>query len=175
MIPFNGRRAMIRAVTANDAKAISDIYEHYVQGTIITFEEEPVSIEEMGNRIRRVTNSFPWLVYEMHGKVVGYAYADKWKSRSAYRYAVESTIYVDPSLTGQGIGRQLYESLIPELRLRSLHSVMGGIALPNPASIALHERMGFVKVAHFKEVGWKFDQWIDVGYWELILNGLGKE
>jgi L-amino acid N-acyltransferase YncA len=105
----------------------------------------------------------------LHGKVVGYAYASKWKSRSAYRYAVESTVYLDPRFTGQGIGRHLYGSLIAELRQRSLHAVIGGIALPNPASIALHERMGFVKVAHFKEIGWKFNQWIDVGYWELIL------
>ena len=169
-MPFDGRRTMLRDVTVDDARTICDIYEHYVRETIITFEEEPVSTEEMKERIRRVTDSFPWLAYEMHGKVVGYAYADKWKSRSAYRFAVESTIYVDPRYTGQGIGRQLYGALIPELRLRSLHSVVGGIALPNPASIALHEKMGFVKVAHFKEVGWKFDQWIDVGYWELVLN-----
>jgi len=163
---------MIRAATVKDAKAIRGIYEHYILETVITFEEEPVSVEEMEDRIRRVTRSFPWLVYESDGKVIGYAYADRWKSRSAYRYAVESTIYVDPRYTGQGIGKQLYGSLIPELRLRSLHSVLGVIALPNPASIALHERMGFVKVAHFKEVGWKFNRWIDVGDWQLLLMPL---
>jgi len=157
-------------VTVDDAKAICAIYDHYIRETVITFEEEPVSVEEMEDRIRRVTPSFPWLVYESDGKIIGYAYADRWKSRSAYRYAVESTIYVDPRYTGQGIGKQLYGSLIPELRLRSLHSVLGVIALPNPASVALHERMGFVKVAHFKEVGWKFNRWIDVGDWQLLLD-----
>jgi len=161
---------MVRIVTAEDAGAICDIYNPYIKNTIITFEEEPVSTEEMENRILKVTSSLPWLVYEMNGNVIGYAYADQWKSRSAYRYAVESTIYVNPRFTGQGIGRQLYESLIPELRRRSLHGVIGVIALPNPASIAFHEKMGFEKAAHFKEVGWKFNKWIDVGYWELILS-----
>ena len=161
---------MVRIVTAEDARAICDIYNHYIKNTIITFEEEPVSTEEMENRILKVTSSLPWLVYEMNGNVIGYAYADQWKSRSAYRYAVESTIYVNPRFTGQRIGRQLYESLIPELRRRSLHSAIGVIALPNPASIALHEKIGFEKAAHFKEVGWKFNKWIDVGYWELILS-----
>ncbi len=159
---------MIRSAIVSDAKAICDIYNHYVQNTIITFEEKPVSVAEMQNRIVEVTDSLPWLVLEEQGDVIGFAYASKWKSRCAYRFCVESTVYLAPHLTGQGNGRQLYEALISDLRLRSLHSVVAGIALPNPASVALHEKMGFEKVAHLKEVGWKFDQWIDVGYWELI-------
>lgn len=168
-LSFGRRENMIRSAIVSDAKAICDIYNHYVHNTIITFEEEPVSVAEMQNRIVEVTDSLPWLVLEEQGDVIGFAYASKWKSRCAYRFCVESTVYLAPHLTGRGNGRQLYEALISDLRSRSLHSVVAGIALPNPASVALHEKMGFEKVAHLKEVGWKFDQWIDVGYWELIL------
>ena len=160
---------MIRDATVNDAKAICDIYNHYVQNTIITFEEHPVSMGEMQNRIMDGKNSLPWMVSEEYGDIIGFANASKWKSRSAYRFSIESTIYIVSHLRGRGIGSQLYLALISELRSRSMHSVIGGIALPNPASVALHEKMGFKKVAHLKEVGWKFGRWIDVGYWEIIL------
>ena len=106
---------------------------------------------------------------EDEGQVVGYAYASRWKSRCAYRYSVETTVYLSSAATGKGFGSLLYEHLIAELRQRSIHSLIGGIALPNNASVSLHEKLGFEKVAHFKEVGWKFNQWIDVGYWELII------
>ena len=161
---------MIRSATPDDANAICHIYNHYVQNTITTFEEQPVLVKEMQRRILDVTNSLPWLVSEDNGKVIGYAYASKWKSRCAYRFSAESTVYLAPDATGRGTGSRLYEELIAELNLSSLHSIIGGIALPNPASIALHEKCGFRKVAHFKEVGWKFNQWVDVGYWELILE-----
>ena len=111
----------------------------------------------------------PWLVAEQTDQVIGYAYASKWKERCAYRYSVESTVYLDPSFTGQGIGTKLYEALLAILQRNSIHIVIGGIALPNPASVALHERLGFNKVAHFKEVGYKFNRWVDVGYWEASL------
>jgi len=162
---------MIRKAETVDAKTICGIYNHYVENTIITFEEQPVTVADMANRIREVTASFPWLVFERNREVVGFAYASRWKSRCAYRYSVESTVYLAPEVTGHGIGRQLYRELILALCDRAIHSVIGGIALPNPASIALHEKLGFEKVAHFTEVGRKFDQWIDVGYWELIICG----
>ena len=161
---------MIRKVEADDVKVTCDIYNHYAENTIITFEEQTVSVQEMQNRIREVTTSLPWLVFENNGDVVGYAYASRWKGRCAYRYSVESAVYLSPDVTRRGIGSQLYGKLISILRGRAIHSVIGGIALPNPASVALHEKMGFEKVAHFKEVGWKFNQWIDVGYWELIIR-----
>lgn len=161
---------MIRNATVHDAKVICDIYDHYVQKTTITFEEHPITVEEMQHRIADGSKLLPWLIAEEQGGVIGFAYAVQWKNRHAYRYTVESTIYIAPQLTGRGTGKQLYDSLISELRSCSIHSVIGGIALPNPASVALHEKMGFEKVAHFKEVGWKFDRWIDVGYWELILT-----
>lgn len=160
---------MIRNAKVEDAEAICGIYNHYICNTIYTFEEAPVSTEEMRNRIAKVTSAMPWLVSEEKEKINGYTYATEWKIRSAYRFSAESTVYLHPGSIGRGMGRRLYESLLTELRERSLHSVIGGIALPNENSVALHELLGFRKVAHFSEVGWKFDKWIDVGYWELLL------
>jgi L-amino acid N-acyltransferase YncA len=124
----------------------------------------------MMDRITKVTVSLPWIVLEENGHINGYAYASTWQIRSAYRFSVESTIYLQPDIIRTGVGIRLYESLISELKNLSIRSVVGGIALPNENSVALHERLGFLKVAHFKEVGWKFDQWIDVGYWQLLLQ-----
>ena len=124
----------------------------------------------MRNRIADVTSGFPWLVYEQNGIVVGFSYATKWKSRSAFRHSVESSVYVSNRCTGQGIGTPLYSALISRLRQLNIHSVIGGIALPNPPSIKIHEQLGFEKVAHFKQVGRKFETWIDTGYWQLVLS-----
>ena len=160
---------MIRDVNQEEAAIISRLYNHYIDNTIITFEETPVAEEEMRARIEETTASLPWLVIEEKGAVAGFAYASQWKSRCAYRYSVETTIYIDPKQTGRGLGKLLYKALIDELRKMELHSLIAGISLPNPASVALHEKMGFEQVAHFKQVGFKFGRWIDVGYWELIL------
>ena len=160
---------MLRSCTVDDAVRICDIYNHYVLETVITFEESVISPAEMAQRILDVTSRLPWLVWECDSEILGYAYASPWKVRSAYKNSVESTVYIAPTATGQGIGTKLYAALIADLRRRGLHCVVGGAALPNPASIALHEKMGFVKVAQFREIGFKHDRWIDVAYWELIL------
>lgn len=161
---------MIRPAAAGDAAAIARIYNHYVASTIITFEEQAVSIEEMTGRILEIgAASLPWLVAEQEGRTVGYAYASKWKGRCAYRFSAESTIYLDPDFMGLGYGTKLYERLFAMLRERGMHAVIGGVALPNPASVALHEKLGMKKVAHFSEVGYKFGKWIDVGYWQATL------
>lgn len=160
---------MIRDVRSHDAEAICSIYNHYIRDSVITFENEPVSIADMQGRIDAADEDLPWVVYEEEDAILGYAYASKWKGRFAYRFSVESTVYLSKDATGRGIGYHLYKTLIDRLASLSYHTVIGGIALPNPASIALHEKMGFKKVAHFKEVGWKLDRWVDVGYWELIL------
>lgn len=158
----------IRPVTEEDAPAITGLYNPYITNTTITFEEEPVRAEEMLQRIHKVLAiPFPWLCAEVNGRLAGYAYAARWRERSAYRFVAESTIYMDPAFSGQGIGRQLYIELLNQLRAAGMHTVMGVITIPNPASIALHESLGFVKVAHFPEVGYKFNQWLDVGYWQL--------
>jgi phosphinothricin acetyltransferase len=161
---------MIRTVTPEDAPSIASLYNHYVLNTAISFETDAVSPNEMASRIREVTAAgLPWLVAEFNDRVVGYAYASKWKGRCAYRFSVESSVYVDAEHTGKGIGSALYDALLDRLRSGKTHVVIGGIALPNEGSVALHERFGFRKVAHFSEVGYKFERWIDVGYWQVTL------
>lgn len=161
---------MIRSATIHDAEAIAKIYSWYVLNTVISFEVDVVTAEEMAQRISAVMlDSLPWLVMESAGQIVGYAYASKWKGRCSYRFSVETTVYVDEKMQKQGIGSALYAELLTILRGKSLHVVMGGIALPNETSVALHEKFGFQKVAHFKEVGFKFDRWVDVGYWQLTI------
>jgi L-amino acid N-acyltransferase YncA len=161
---------MIRPATAADAEPIARIYNHYVLRTIVTFEEEPVTTLDMAQRIEEtLAAGLPWLVAEDAGHVLGFAYASKWKGRCAYRHSVEVTVYLDANAIGRGHGSHLYESLFAALRGKSLHVAIGGIALPNPASIALHERFGMQKIAHFREVGYKFGRWIDVGYWQSVL------
>jgi phosphinothricin acetyltransferase len=161
---------MIRSAKPEDAAAIAEIYNHYILNSVISFEEETVSGREMRGRMADVRKMYPWLVYEENGAIAGYAYATPWKNRSAYRHAAETTIYVDKAKLGQGIGTRLYEPLLQTLRDRGdLHVVMAGIALPNDGSVAIHEKLGFVKVGHYREIGRKFGRWIDVGYWQLML------
>jgi L-amino acid N-acyltransferase YncA len=160
---------MVRYAKANDSAEICKIYNHYVLGTTITFEEEPVSTDEMAQRITETLQSLPWLVWEQDESLQGFCYASKWKGRCAYRHSVESTVYVRADSIGRHIGSQLYRALLDELRQRKFHTVIGGIALPNDASVALHEKLEFKKVAQFREVGNKFDRWTDVGYWQLLL------
>ena len=162
--------AVIRSAIEGDSHAIAAIYNHYVLDTVVTFEEHPVSSREMSDRIHKVLgDSLPYLVAVEDDAVVGYAYAAKWHQRSAYRYSVETTIYLDASCVGRKIGSHLYSVLLDQLSERGMHVAMGGIALPNDRSVALHERLGFKKVAQYAEVGFKFDRWIDVGYWQRIL------
>ncbi len=160
---------MIRAIRPEDASQICAIYNYYIENTIVTFEETPVSESEMKSRIVQNTQKHSWIVYEQDGEIIGYAYASEWKSRCAYKYSVETTVYLKNDAKGHGIGSILYGELIRLLREKNLHAAIGGIALPNEASVALHEKFGFEKIGQFKQVGYKFDTWIDVGYWELIL------
>jgi len=160
---------MIRSVLPEDAPRIAEIYNHYIEQTAITFEEQPVSFDEVARRIAEITQGLPWVVYTDHGTVSGYCYASPWRSRSAYRFSVESSIYVAPSFGGRGVGTALYEHLLDDLKARGLHAVMGGITLPNEVSVRLHEKLGFRKVGQFQEVGFKAGRWRDVGYWERLL------
>ncbi|HEX6509591.1 MAG TPA: arsinothricin resistance N-acetyltransferase ArsN1 family B [Chloroflexota bacterium] len=161
---------MIRSATSDDAAQICEIYNHYVLHTAVTFEEEAVRPEEMARRIGEIVPKLPWLVWEEDGRVLGYCYAKPWRPRFAYRYSVECTVYVYIDACGRGIGSQLYRVLMSDLQERGFHTAIGGILVPNNASVALHEALGFEKVAHFCQVGWKFGKWHDVGYWELILG-----
>lgn len=164
-------KPQIRFATPSDAEAVCRIYNHYVENSVITFETEAVSTPEMMHRIREILDAgLPWLVAEDEQTLIGYAYASKWKSRCAYRFSVESTVYLSHELTGNGFGSLLMSQLLPAIARMDVHAVIAGIALLNARSVTLHEKFGFHKVAHFEEVGNKFDQWIDVGYWEKILG-----
>ena len=161
---------IVRDATPDDADAIVAIYNHYVATTTISFEEQAVSVAAMRQRIADVQHGgLPWLVALVDGQLGGYAYATPWRARAAYRFSVESSVYVGADHARLGLGSALYRQLLARLRAAERHLVVGGIALPNEASVALHEKMGFAKVAHFSEVGRKFGRWIDVGYWQLTL------
>jgi phosphinothricin acetyltransferase len=160
---------MIRPATPSDASALAAIYNPNVTGTIVSFETDPVSAEEMAGRIQRIQEAYPWYVREENGVILGYAYASQWKSRSAYQYSVETTVYVAAGQHRKGVGASLYQALLPELRIRGFHTALGGISLPNEASVALHEHCGFKWAGTLPEVGWKLGRWIDVGYWARVL------
>lgn len=161
---------MIRDIRITDAQEICKIYNYYILNTVVTFEEEAVLAEDMKCRIEQITNKLPWVVFEEHNELLGYAYASEWKSRCAYKHSVESTVYLKQDAIGKGMGSKLYAELLQRLKEMKIHATLGGIALPNDSSIALHKKFGFEKVAHFKEVGHKFDRWVDVGYWELMID-----
>lgn len=163
---------MLRPVELTDANAIAEIYNHYIDETIITFEYDRVDAEEISNRIQKTwSGEFPYLVYvdPESNDVVGYAYAGPWRTRVAYRFVVESAIYLKSGHERKGIGRTLYQALFEQLRERKIRSVIAGISLPNEASQAAHRAMGFREVGIFTNVGFKFDRWIDVEFLQLDL------
>ena len=162
---------MIRNVKTSDAHDIVLICNYYIENSTITFETEPVSVEEMSERITDISGKYPYLVYEDEesGKVAGYCYVSSWKKKAAYRKTVESTIYIDKAFQGKGIGHALMNKLINELREKSFHAVIACITIPNPSSVKLHEKLGFRQVSEFREVGNKFEKWLNVGDWELLL------
>lgn len=156
---------MIRDATPDDAAAIAALYNPYVRDTVITFEYHEVSCEDMGARIARVRElDLPWIVVEEAETLVGFAYAAPYRPRAAYLHTVESTIYLARDAGGRGLGKALYGELLERLRASHAHSAISLIALPNEASMALHRTLGFREVGVLREVGRKFDQWIDVAY-----------
>jgi L-amino acid N-acyltransferase YncA len=159
----------IRPCEPNDVEKICEIYNYYITNTVITFEEETLSASEMSQRIATYTLLYPWLVCEVDGELVGYAYASKWKERSAYKNTAEVTVYLKHGLSRKGYGKALYSALLKSLEAMRCHVVLGCVALPNESSEKLHEHFGFVKVAHFSEVGRKFGRWVDVGYWQKVI------
>jgi len=160
---------MIRSVGNDDIETLLHIYNYYVKETCVTFQDKQLKFNDMKAHVYRVTSKYPWLVYEENGEVYGYAYAREWKERGAYKYTVESTVYFDRKYGGKGYGTKLYSELILQLKLAGVKCVIAGIALPNDSSVGLHEKLGFEHVGIFKKVGYKFDDWIDVGYWQLLL------
>lgn len=161
---------MIRDFHTNDIQQLTDIYNYYVLNTIITFDHIPYSKDGYLQKITQIASEFPCIVYEVNGEIIGYAYASKWRAKPAYNYTVESTVYLNHTGKRNGIGTKLYAKLLKRLTAKNYHSVIGGISLPNDESVKFHEKFGFKKVAHFKEVGLKFDKWIDVAFWQLNLQ-----
>jgi L-amino acid N-acyltransferase YncA len=162
---------VIRDASAADAPAIAAIYNYYITDSVVTFEEERVDAAEMARRMADVRDAgLPWLVAESSGTVVGYAYGAKWHKRHGYRFSAEVTVYLDKAAGGKGTGTALYTELLKRLRTAGFKSAIGGIALPNDASVRLHEKFGFKKVAHYERIGVKFGQWLDVGYWQCHLE-----
>ena len=160
----------IRAATEADASALADIYNPYVMETTVTFEETAINPTDMAARVAEAGDvGLPFLLAGGRGVPVGFAYASKWKCRCAYRNTAETTVYVGREHWRCGVGTALYTRLLDLLQRASFHAAIGGIALPNESSIALHERLGFTQVAHFREVGFKFNRWIDVGYWQRLI------
>lgn len=159
----------IHRATSADAEAFCEIYNEHVLHSIVTFETVPLTSAEMAGRIEEKLVQHDWLALEDQGKVLGYAYYGMFRARAAYNHSVETTIYLAPDAFGQGLGTQLYRALIASAGERDYRELIGGIALPNPASVALHEKLGFVPVGVFPRVGYKFGRYIDVGFWQLSL------
>lgn len=159
----------VRSALPADAAALATIYNHYIRETVVTFEEAPITAAEMARRVATVQAQGTWYVADDGGEVLGYAYAAPWHARSAYRHSVETTVYLAHSATGRGLGSLLYGALLAQARRDGRHCAIGGIALPNAASVAIHEKFGFRQAALYREVGWKFGRWIDVGYWQVML------
>ena len=159
----------VRDATPDDAAAIRDIYAPYVTDTIVSFEETPPDADEIARRIAAIAPDYPYLVAEAEGQVIGYAYASQHRTRSAYRSSVDVTVYVAPDRQRGGIGQALFARLLPAAAAHGYHAAFAGIALPNAASVGLHEAMGFTPVGIYREVGRKFDAWHDVGWWQRRL------
>lgn len=162
---------LIRLPTEQDAEQVQAIYAPVVQASATSFELEPPDAAEMGRRIQRTAAAeLPWVVYEQAGRVLGYAYAARHRERAAYQWSVDASVYILADARGTGIGRSLYTSLFAMLALQGFQNVYAGVALPNPASVGLHERMGFRPVGIFHSAGYKLGKWHDVGWWELSLR-----
>ncbi|MCP1647953.1 arsinothricin resistance N-acetyltransferase ArsN1 family B [Pseudomonas nitroreducens] len=160
----------IRPARAEDAPAILAIYAPIVTTTAISFEEVPPTIEEMRQRIVTTLQAYPYLVALRDGRLAGYAYASQHRARAAYRWAVDVTLYIAQGERRTGIGRRLYAELLALLARQGFNAAYAGIALPNAASVGLHEQMGFRHIGTFPQVGFKLGQWHDVGYWRLALG-----
>ena len=160
----------IRPVSLSDAQAIQAIYAPYVEKTAITFEYEVPSVQEFEKRISKTIEKYPYLVAEENGQVLGYAYASNYYARTAYDWTTELSIYLHDA-RGRGLGSQLYDALEKELEKRGYLRFLACIAVPNEASISMHEKRGYVQVAHFPKIGYKFNKWHDIVWMQKTIDG----
>lgn len=160
----------LRAATLGDAAAIADVYAPYVAGSAVSFETEPPSEDQIRGRMAECDGRYPWLAAaDEEGRLLGYAYATAFRPRPAYRFAVETSVYLRAEGQGRGLGRRLYEPLLAILEAQGYAQAIAAITLPNEASVALHERLGFVPAGVYRRVGWKMGDWHDVGLWQRPL------
>ena len=160
----------IRPATPEDAGWIADLYAPIVRDTVISFELEPPGAEEIGRRIADTLKMYPWLVAERDGRPLGYAYASQHRTRAAYRWSCDVSVYVAPDAHRQNVGTALYTRLLDALTGQGFRNAFAGIALPNAASVGLHERMGFTHLGTYAGVGYKLGAWHDVGWWQKRLS-----
>jgi L-amino acid N-acyltransferase YncA len=161
----------IRSVEVADAKAVRDIYAPFVSEGATSFEIDPPDVGEMQRRIRELRERYPWLVYEVGGEILGYAYASPHRAaRKAYQWCVEVSIYIHAQARRRGIGRALYAALFDLLRRQGYVNAYAGITLPNPGSRRLHESMGFAHIGVYPRIGFKFGTWHDVAWLQLRLQ-----
>lgn len=160
----------IRLAHAHDATQVQGIYSPFVTDTPISFEIEPPSVEEMQQRIEHTLHQFPWLVCEYQGEVIGYVYASSHSARAAYLWSVDVSVYIHQRCHRSGVGKALYLSLFEILRLQRFYNAYAGATLPNPASVGLHEALGFQPVGVYEAVGYKFGAWHSVGWWQMALQ-----
>lgn len=164
----------LRAATQGDAAAIAEIYAPFVTASSVSFEMEAPGAEAMRARIQAGGELYPWLVgVSEDGSLLGYAYAARFRDRPAYRFVVETSVYLRPDAAGRGLGRRLYEPLLAILEDQGFTQAIAAITLPNPASVSLHERLGFERAGTYRKVGWKFGAWHDVGLWQRALAPAG--
>ncbi|MEP2987467.1 MAG: arsinothricin resistance N-acetyltransferase ArsN1 family B [Parasphingorhabdus sp.] len=159
----------IRSATVQDADQCASIYAPFVTDSWVSFESTPPDVTEMGRRIEQTLASYEWLVSEVDGHVAGYAYGSEHRSREAYKTSCDVTVYVDPSFSRRGIGRALYIDLFERLKKRGFHALFAGIALPNDASLGLHQSLGFKPVGVYQQVGRKLGAWRDVQWMQRLL------
>ncbi|MCK9625970.1 MAG: N-acetyltransferase family protein [Bacteroidales bacterium] len=162
----------IRQAKISDANAITEIYNWYVINTSITFETDPVSVEEMEMRIKEKLDKYDWFVAEKNDVLIGYAYYGPFRARVAYQHTIESTIYLSHEFIGNGMGVSLYGELINAAKNKKYREMLAVVALPNPESISFHKKMGFVDVGLMKKIGFKFDNYLDVSFLQKSLYDL---
>lgn len=158
---------MIRNVRIEDSKEIVDIYNHYILNTCVTFEMEKLTPKDMEERIKNKIGKEPWIVYEEDNKVIGYAYVGEWRSKAAFNFTKEVSVYLSIDEKSKGLGTKLMAELIKVCKEYGIHTLISVVTVPNDISEGLHKKFGFKKAGYFEEVGFKQEKWLDVAFWQL--------
>ena len=161
---------IIRNVLNSDIPQVVEILNHYVRNDSCTFQINTYSISEISEKIAEITKVYPYIVMEEGNEVIGFAYASRWREKNAYDKSAETTIYLNPKHKYRGLGKILYQELIEQLREKNFRLLVACLTLPNPSSVRLHESLGFEKVGEFKDAGYKFIRWYNVGFWQKVLK-----